>query len=41
MYRIYDISTNNAIEVTDTPLKLTANEIKSLESAGFRCIRIN
>lgn len=40
-YRIYDISMSVAVEVTDTPLMLTLEEVKTLESTGFRCVKIS
>lgn len=39
-YRVYDITMSVALEITDTPLMLTIDEVKTLESTGFRCIRV-
>lgn len=41
MYKILEVSTGKAVEVTERPLQLTFSEVKCLEENGFRCVRVD
>lgn len=41
MYRIYEITGRKPVEITDTPIELKPEEVRTLESSGFRCEKIN
>lgn len=39
MYRVFEV-TGPVFEITDKPIALTMDEVRTLESNGFRCKRV-